>query len=63
MFNQYPDVLTVKQMTQALGIGKNTAYQLVKDKKIASKRVGRKILIPKPYLIDFVESSRYNISL
>ena len=29
MFKEYPDILTVSQAAQALGIGRNTVYQLV----------------------------------
>lgn len=61
MFNQYPDVLTVKLLSKALGIGLNKAYELVNLRIIGSKRIGRRIIIPKLCLIDYVESSRYNI--
>ena len=63
MFNNYPDVLTVKQLSKALGIGINKAYELVNLRIIGSKRVGRRILVPKACLIDYMQSSRYNISL
>lgn len=61
MFNEYHDVLTVEQLAQALGIGKNKAYDLISNHVIGYKRIGRKILIPKCCLIDFMQSSRYNI--
>ncbi|MEG0692290.1 MAG: helix-turn-helix domain-containing protein [Oscillospiraceae bacterium] len=63
MFNKYPDVLTVKQLAEALGIGVNKAYELVNNHVIGSKRIGKKILVPKVCLIDFVESSKYSIVL
>lgn len=62
MFNDYPDVMTPKQVAEALGLGLNSIYQLIKDKTIGVCRVGRKILIPKLCLIDFVKSARYNTS-
>ena len=61
MFNEYHDVLTVEQLAEALGIGKNKAYELINNHVIGYKRIGRKILIPKCCLIDFIQSSRYNI--
>ena len=61
MFNEYHDVLTVEQLAEALGIGKNKAYELINNHVIGYKRIGRKILIPKCCLIDFMNSSRYNI--
>lgn len=61
MFKSYPDILTVQQLAEALCIGKNKAYELVNCHIIGSKRVGRKILVPKCCLIDYVESSSYNV--
>lgn len=63
MLNKYPDVLTVKQVAEALGVGTNKAYDLVNLRIIGSKRIGRRILVPKACLIDYLESSRYNVSL
>ena len=63
MFKDYPDVMTVKQDSQALGIGLNKAYELVNNRVIGGKRIGKKILVPKRCLIDIIESARYNISL
>lgn len=59
MFENYPDIMTVKQLASALGIGTNSAYELVNTKVIGSRKVGRKILIPKSCVIDFTESARY----
>lgn len=61
MFNTYPDVLTVAQVASALRIGKNKAYELINSRVIGSKRIGRKILVPKSCLVDYIESSRYNV--
>ena len=61
MFNELPDVLTVIQLAAALGIGKNKAYELISDHVIGSKRIGRKIIIPKRCLIDYIQSASYNI--
>lgn len=62
MFREYPDILTVPEMAQALGIGVNTAYRLVHDKEIGCKRIGKRILIPKDCLLDYVRSARYTVS-
>ena len=56
----YPDVMTVKQLAAALGIGINKAYEIVNDGTINSKRIGRRILIPKLYLVDYIQQTRYN---
>ena len=62
MFNDYPDVLNVAQLSKALNIGKNSAYALCNNHVIGCKRIGRKILVPKICLIDYVQSSRYSVS-
>ena len=60
MFRSYPDVMTVKQLAAALGIGINKAYEIVNDGTINSKRIGRRILIPKLSLVDYIQQTRYN---
>ena len=60
MFRSYPDVMTVKQLAAALGIGINKAYEIVNDGTINSKRIGRRILIPKLHLVDYIQQTRYN---
>ena len=62
MLNNYPDVLTVKEVAQVLGICENSAYRLIRDKAIGSRKVGRKILVPKVCLTDYLNSARYNVS-
>jgi len=56
----YPDVLTVRQLAQVLGIGKNAAYDLVQTKVIGHLKIGRKYLVPKRCVVDYLNSSRYN---
>lgn len=60
MFSQYPDVLNVGQLAEALGVGRNTAYKLLHDGTICFLRVGKKYRIPKLCLIDYIKSARYN---
>ena len=47
-------------LAAALGIGINKAYEIVNDGTINSKRIGRRILIPKLYLVDYIQQTRYN---
>lgn len=62
MFKEYPDILTVHQLAQALDIGINNAYQLIHSNAIGYKRIGRKIIIPKVCLVDYVNSARYTVN-
>ena len=43
MLNDYPDILTVEQLAQILGIGINAAYKLVNDGTIGCRRIGKTI--------------------
>ena len=57
MFHEYNDVVDVETMRQMLGgIGKNTAYKLLSEQIIKSKKIGRKYLIPKANIIKFLEN-------
>ena len=61
MLNEYKDMMTVKELSQALRIGKNAAYGMVNQGVIPSLKNGRTYLIPKQYVIDYLNSQRYNI--
>ena len=56
MFQNYPDVVSVDDLTSMLHIGKNTTYKLINDKVIPSVRVGRQHKIPKCYVIEYLQS-------
>lgn len=55
-----PLLLTVGDLSSLLRIGRNAAYQLVKDGRIQSIRIGRSIRIPRNALIQFVERTTVN---
>ena len=59
MLNNYPDVLTVKQLAEVLNIGLNAAYELVNRHEIGAKRIGRAIRIPKSSVTVYLNSARY----
>lgn len=52
-----PLVLSVNDLARVLGIGKNTAYDLVRSGRIKSLRVGHQIRIAKSALRDFLGSN------
>lgn len=56
MFESYDNLITVEEMQQLLGIGKNTAYQLLKENKIKCFRIGRIWKIPKKSIEEFILS-------
>ena len=57
-FENLPLLLTVSEMASILRIGRNAAYQLVKDGSIPCIHVGRSIRVPRNALIQFVESAQ-----
>lgn len=54
MFSEYQDIITIPELQKMLHIGRNSAYDLVKTRKIKSISVGKKIIIPKCCVIDYL---------
>mgnify|MGYP005779350493 FL=1 len=52
-----PLVLSVHDLARVLGIGKNTAYDLVRTGRIKGLGVGHRIRITKSALLDFLKST------
>ena len=57
LFSEYKDVLKVDDVMKMLGIGKNTVYDLLRNKKIKSIQLGKKYIIPKKCVIEFINSA------
>lgn len=54
LFNNYPDIVKVEDLTEMLSISKNIAYDLVKQGKIYSKKIGNIYRIPKTAVISYI---------
>lgn len=57
-FDDLPLLLTVGEVASVLRIGRNAAYQLVKDGNLQCIHVGRSIRVPRNVLIQFVGSTQ-----
>lgn len=57
MLEDYKDVLTVQEVQKILKIGRNSIYKLLKNNEIKHICIGKKIIIPKQYVIDFLQSN------
>lgn len=57
IFAEYPDVVTSDDLQTMLKIGRNSVYDLLKNKLIKSIRVGKKYIIPKENVIDFLKTA------
>lgn len=55
MLDKYKDIMTVADLCEALGIGKNTAYKLLKSGEIKSVRIGRIYKIPKQCVEKYIQ--------
>lgn len=53
-YSDLPLTLRVEELMPVLGIGRNTAYELVRSGQIRSIRVGRQVRIPKDALLEFL---------
>lgn len=53
-FDELPLALRVEDLMPVLGIGRNTAYELVRSGQIRSVRVGKQIRIPKEALREYL---------
>ncbi len=54
LFKEYPDIVSVEQVSEMLRIGQVLAYRLVRSGEIKSRKVGRRYIITKQHIIDFV---------
>lgn len=56
--NEIPALLTVPEMAKVLRIGKNSAYNLIRKKKLPVLRLGpKKIRIPRVKLKQWIEKN------
>ena len=54
MFDQYPDILTVEEVCEALRMGYNAVYDLLNEGKLKAYKNGRVWRIPKESLKEFI---------
>lgn len=53
-FDELPLPLRVEDLMPVLGIGRNTAYELVRSGQIRSIRIGRQLRIPKEAVQEYL---------
>ena len=58
MLENYPEIMSVDQLAEALHICKNNAYALLNTNEVGCKRIGRRIIIPKICVIDYLRSAQ-----
>lgn len=54
MFEQYPDILTVEEVCEALRMGYNAVYEILNNGKLKAFKNGRVWRIPRESLKEFI---------
>ena len=54
VLKEYSDILTVEDMSKALGVSTKTGYQLLRENKIEHLKVGRSYRVPKAHLLAYL---------
>ena len=57
LFERYPDVLTVHQAREALGVGRTGVYKLIDQGLLKCFKIGNAYKIPKYALIEYINRS------
>ena len=60
MLESYSDVLTAEVLMVILHIGRSKVYELLRENTIPNLRIGKKYIIPKQLLIDFLINNQAN---
>ena len=54
IFNKYPDILSAKQVQEALRIGRAGTFKLLAAGKITNFKIGNTYKVPKTALLDYI---------
>lgn len=54
LLKDYPDIMSIEEMSAALGVSTKTAYKLLREGKITAIKVGRAYRISKIHLLAYL---------
>lgn len=57
LFEEYPELVSVKDLMNMLGIGRVLAYKLISDKNVKAVKIGREYKIVKNSVIALIQRS------
>ena len=60
IFENYNDVVSIKDLQKMLGVGRNLAYKLINENKIEHIKINNRIFIPKQNVIKFLFANEVN---
>ena len=61
MFPEYPDIVTVRQLREMLGISRQLAYDLINDGELQAIKIGTSLKIPKASVIHYVTGEQKEV--
>ena len=61
MFPDCPDIVTVKQLREMLGVSRALAYKLISDGEIQAVKIGTSLKIPKVSVINYVTEEKKEV--
>lgn len=50
-----PLMVSVREAARTLGVGRDAAYRLVREKRLRAVRIGRRIYVPRAELVALIE--------
>lgn len=60
MFTEYDEILSIEDVMEILHIEKNSVYSLLKSNEIRNIRVGKRYIVPKQSVINFITAITEN---
>ena len=60
IFAEYNEILSIEDVMEILHIGKNSVYSLLKSNEIRNIRVGKRYIVPKQSVINFITAITEN---
>ncbi len=61
MFPVYPEIVTVRQLQEMLGISRHLAYDLINGDEVRAVKIGNSFKIPKVSVINYVTGDRKDL--
>lgn len=54
MYQSYPELVTITQLSEMLNISKSSCYRLLHSSELQGINIGRKLLIPKQHVVQYI---------
>ena len=61
MFPEYPDIVTIRQLREMLGISRQLAYNLINNGDLQAIKIGNSFKIPKVSVINYVTEEQKEV--